>query len=1418
MEIKKKIRRNYKRVMSYLLAFVMLIGLVPSSNATVASAATTARVSLTSLGRKGTVSFGSKTKSGTWWQMHLNGKKAFCINLGHTCHTGNTYAAEETHSWDQDTGGEKNGYYAKIIRWYVVDKKRSNKAFVMSQALIWSIAEGRNSEAQLKDVIKQIREYTNVSPGKTIAELYKQIFEPDGDWTASATIWQKTGNSKSYQKLLTVDAEELPTDYYPESLHEHTYYRQRITVLKKDEDGNGLGGIQFTLDADNLDDLYSFSMTDRDGTEFSDGDNDDDTSFSLTGYTRDSGRLSYRMTYRLQSTEYYYFKDSDLNAMSADEKKRAKAYLTDELELDEGIDFSSGMTKAGAEKLAKQEIKDKKGEISNTYTLTEDNTGDNKDIIVDPEFAGGVKITLDKDYSWEKNADGVWADTLEETPSEYSKAYITGVTNKHKKATIDVVKVDKYSSDKKAHADASLEGAEFQLYAEQACTNKATVYNEDGSKKTAGIYKVSNGKMETDYLRSGSTYYLKEVKAPTGYTLSNDVLPIRVDASGVTAEYTKDLASVEYGNQPILGKVAIQKYYSDGETGELHPEANTTFQIMLKDKTYDECDDYERDTIKTDENGYGITKDLYYGEYTVHQVDSGDVDAVMVKDFDVTIDENGKTYHYAMNNNLFKAYLRILKKDGNTEKQVLKPGTAYQIYKVTDEDEELVKQSYSNGNSMETVDTFVTDATGEIMTVKPLKSAKYRIYETESATGLHISEKFIEVTINSKADNYESYEDEDGNTHMIVTVTYTNEETYGKLAVKKTGEMLSGWDAEKHTFLYEDRVLKGAEFTVYANGDIVTQDNQGDTWFHDGEKVATITTGERAEFTSDCNGICNQSVDEDGTVHITLPLGKYKVKETKTLYGYVFPENNEWNLEFTWENGKDEFVINSTEDTDKDGTMNIRNMLAKPLIELLKEDVDSKEGIEGAVFGLYTVNDIYNVDGVKIVDAGTELTTLTTAEDGTAKCTMALPLMDQTYSATNVAVTAVPSVMPTSAPVENPVAMATSAPIVTKIPVVTATPTPTVTKILKVETDGSYDRNDDSGENGKDTKEDAEDVAEKEIENTDGVKTDAVSGGAIAADQVLSALNSGDYYLKEISVPDSYYLDTEPVPVHLEYKDADTRAISLQYIKENKQTTNEVDKVSAAGSEEIDGCELVITDPEGNEIVRWISGDKDSVRVSETARGYVNLKTSFDENGNLHVGGLFHDTEYTLTETRPADGYVTADSIVYMLKQSVAEDGTVYSVVSVKQEDGTFSDREDDKTVMVDEQTKIRLIKLDAETGQGLSGAKFTVTDADGKEVMKFVSTEDGVDITGKLTVGQTYTFTETSAPKGYKTAKPVTYTIKDTGKVQKGSVTDERIPENKPPVPQTGERTPFIPLAVGFIMAVGAAVWTLRKKKVTGN
>ena len=64
---------------------------------------------------------------------------------------------------------------------------------------------------------------------------------------------------------------------------------------------------------------------------------------------------------------------------------------------------------------------------------------------------------------------------------------------------------------------------------------------------------------------------------------------------------------------------------------------------------------------------------------------------------------------------------------------------------------------------------------------------------------------------------------------MVITVTYTNVETYGKLKLYKTGEMLAGY--QDGTFIYEDRFLKGAVFEVYAAENIETQDNQGTNWF-----------------------------------------------------------------------------------------------------------------------------------------------------------------------------------------------------------------------------------------------------------------------------------------------------------------------------------------------------------------------------------------------------------------------------------------------------------------------------------------------------------------------------------------------------------------------------------------------------------
>ncbi len=1468
MKINKKIRK----IVTYIMVFALLCG-VTAVNSSVSSAAS-ASVSLSSLGRKGTVSIGSKTKSGTWWQMKLNGKKAFCINLGYTCHSGNTYSAEETHHFDQNTGGEKNGYYAKIVRWYVVDRNRSGKAFVMGQALIWSIAEGRNSEAQLKDVIKQVKGNINISPTKSVNDLYKDIFEPSGAWTADVTIWQKTGNSKRYQRLLTVDADDVPE---VASINDSEYYRQRITVMKKDEDGKGLGGIQFTLDADNLDDLYSFAMTDRDGTETGDADDDNDTSFSMTGFTRDSGRIAFRMTYRLQTQEYYYYPDSELKDMSADDKKAAKKHLTDDLDLDEGVDFASDLTKESAKKLMNQEMKELKNDISNTYTLTEDNTGDNKHIVLDPEFAKGKRITLKKANSWSRNEDGQWPDSLEEVASDYSKAYQVGVINKYKKATIDVVKIDKYSADKKPHGDASLEGAQFQLYADASCTNKATVYDAQGIAKTAGIYTVQDGKMVTDFLRSGNAYYLKEVKAPVGYTLSNDVLTVKVDASNNAAEYTYDLATEEYGNQPILGKVAVQKYDSEGQTGSLHPEANATFQVFLKRKgSYDACDDYERAIIHTDENGYGVSGDLYYGLYQIHQVDSGETDAVLIEDIkDVEVTQNGKTYLYPMNNNLFKAYLRILKKDGNTEKQVLKPGTTYQIYKVTDDGEKLVEQSYSDGNKNVTVNQFVTDESGEIMTVKELKSGTYRIYETDSASGLHITEKYIEVTINSKADNYESFTDEDGYTHAVVTVTYTNHETAGRLKLYKTGEMLTGY--EEGAFVYEDRFLRGCVFEVTAAEDIATQDNQGTNWYDKGELVTTITTGRGAEFTRECKDITGYTVDEDGTVTVDLPLGKYHLTEKEAGYGYVLPEQG-WDVEFNWKNKDEEYVLNATDATDKDGVLNVVNARAKAAISLFKTDAATRQAVEGAVFGIFTRNDIYNADGEKIVAAGTQLGTVTTDADGKAESDLDLPLMSENYPKvdTDSAVDAEPAETPavgTMPPLESLLTLANTS----------------ITAFGKDTEDVEFESGEDM-----ETEEDAEDESEDDAAG----ETEDESESVPATDSATT-LNSGDYYLKELSVSGSYYLNETEYPVHLEYKDQETKVIAADVEAVNAQTSTVISKTSIANSEELPGCELQITDAAGNVIVSWTSGNQESIRVNEKLEdmGYRNVTAILDEKGAVQVNGLLHDTDYTLTETRPANGFATAESINFQIVQgengqtqaviingenrtlrtdnvihmvddttkveiskteiagseeipgcelqitekdtdTVIESwtstkekhiieqklavGKSYILTEKRPADGyatadsiefAIEDSGEFQSVqMKDDTTKIRLIKLASDTGQGLRGAKFEVFDSSDKKVMSFTSKEEGYDIIGKLKAGETYTFKEIEAPKGYQLAQPVQFTVKDTGEVQKVSVTDKKIPT--PKVPQTGGTTPLVAAVILFSMLGSAGMFFFRRKK----
>lgn len=92
--------------------------------------------------------------------------------------------------------------------------------------------------------------------------------------------------------------------------------------------------------------------------------------------------------------------------------------------------------------------------------------------------------------------------------------------------------------------------------------------------------------------------------------------------------------------------------------------------------------------------------------------------------------------------------------------------------------------------------------------------------------------------------------------------------------------------------------------------------------------------------------------------------------------------------------------------------------------------------------------------------------------------------------------------------------------------------------------------------------------------------------------------------------------------------------------------------------------------------------------------------------------------------------------------------------------------------------------------------------------------------IEGIFKAGEIYTFKEVDAPEHYKVAKDKKIRIKDTGKVQKFTVTDERIPV-VPDTPQTGINGKTAGMTVSLIsllLALGCFVCVRAKDKSKYN
>lgn len=505
-----------KKMVAGLLAAVMITtNVCPMVSVSAASGV----ASLESLGKLGTVNIGSKSESGTWLQTQVDSKPVFCMDLGKACHTGYTYKSESK-TISSDDSSTKNKLEAKIGYWYDQVKKGSNKAWVYAQCLIWSVEEGYTSESNLKSVINQVKKNTGYYKDDS---LYSDIFEVGKKVECDIYIWKYSGSTddSEVQKLLQIKSTDQEYEYT--ATNGKRYYRQRITLEKIDEDGTVIPKVTFRFTAKNIKELYSYQYNGWGDSVKEDAD-EDATKFSQDVMTDSNGKIVFRFTYILNSKKYYYVSDDELSKMSSSDKKQMKDLLDDK-----GYNYASDLSKAGAEKLKEADLDDQMDDISNKYVIEEVNSGNDNiltSFVVDKgnnkitdATNNKVTVTLTKADSWTRNSDGKWPETAEESYSNYKLAYKPVLKDKYKKVKLTAVKIDEETG-KVAQGDATLGGAVYGVYSDAACTKLIKTYTTD-----------KNYQFETDYMRCGKTYYLKEITPPKGYLKNDKVYDIVADGT-----------------------------------------------------------------------------------------------------------------------------------------------------------------------------------------------------------------------------------------------------------------------------------------------------------------------------------------------------------------------------------------------------------------------------------------------------------------------------------------------------------------------------------------------------------------------------------------------------------------------------------------------------------------------------------------------------------------------------------------------------------------------------------------------------------------------------------------------------------------------------------------------------------------------
>ena len=557
----------------------------------------------------------------------------------------------------------------------------------------------------------------------------------------------------------------------------------------------------------------------------------------------------------------------------------------------------------------------------------------------------------------------------EHTPTEYAeqksktvnvesgKTVTVSFSNVLKKWNLTVTKTD--AETKSAQGDATLTGAVYGIYNNGKLVDK---YTTD-----------KNGGFTTSNYVCGDNWTLKEIEPSEGYLLDETEYHIGVEAKKYTLE--NDSVSIGVTEDILKGKIAIIKHTDDGSTKIETPEKGAEFQVYLKSSgSYTKAKESERDNLICDEYGFAETKDLPYGTYTVHQTKSWN-GTEFIADFDVFISENNKTYKYLINNASLESYVKIVKVDSETGKQIPYAGAGFQIF-APDRNKVTMKYTYPNFTE---IDTFYTNSDGYLITPESLPYSKgYSVVEVQAPYGYILDSTPVYFDITA-----ENTTEENGVT--IVKTEKKNTPQKGTITVEKTGEIFSnvtavgggytdenGNDVTLPTIYqpeYSVSGLAGAVFEIYADEDITTPD--GTVRAKKDELVATLKTNSKGTATSK-----------------QLYLGKYRVVEKTSPYGFILNRTVN-HIELTYA-GQNEKVTNTSTSFTNDRQKAEIN-LTKILEQDEKFNIGNNDEILNVSFGLYADEDLKASNGTVIPKDGL-IEIITCDEKGKAQFTTDIPI------------------------------------------------------------------------------------------------------------------------------------------------------------------------------------------------------------------------------------------------------------------------------------------------------------------------------------------------------------------------------------------------------------------------------------------